>query len=74
MLSACHFRINILGGNYTVAFTAELGMPDAYINEQQVCAGELGSVTLIPKSKMIFEKSPVLSVTFVKSHTVTNRV
>lgn len=36
---------------YTVAFTAELGMPDAAINEQQVCAGELGSVTLIPKVK-----------------------
>ena len=39
------------GGNYTAAFTAELGMPNAAINEQQVCAGELGSVTLIPKVK-----------------------
>ena len=42
-----HFLVGI----YTAAFTAELGMPDAAINEQQVCADELGSVTLIPKVK-----------------------
>ena len=42
---------HFVGGSYTAAFTAELGMPDAAINEQQVCAGELGSVTLIAKVK-----------------------
>lgn len=41
------FRNKHLGGGDTDTFAVELGVPDGAINEQQMFAGELDSVTLI---------------------------
>lgn len=69
---------HLLGGGYTAAFTAELDVSDGASNEQQVCAGELGPVTLILRGKIFFEREKIPSAIShfceIPAHRVTNCV